>query len=509
MAPKRRGAPPDEDPALAAARRAAFKEESRRLAEAQSSRPVYGPESAVAPPLTPLERRAGAAAGSASAARLAQVVGSGRPICVTGATGYVAGHIVKRLLAAGHTVHGTCRNPEDARSTAHLRALPGAGERLVLFRADLLRDSDGVAFDDALRGCGALIHTASPYTVSVGSRREADRMIATAEQGTEVVLRAAQRCATVERVVLTASSVTVFGDATERGKGHVFTDADWNLIADRDRYPYYYSKVAAERRAWAIEAEVRAGAAGGGGGGGSSAGAAGAAAAPPAAAAAGRSSSGGGGGGGGAAASSSWNLVTVHPPAVWGPPISARLDGESVEQAIDLLNGRLWPWAPQLGVGVVDARDAALAHCAAALAPHATGRYLINGQSAELMSYAARLLRRAYPTHLVPILTKPPKLPLLLFGPLLGLPRPMTRALYRKVPQIDASRAAGDLGLRDYIPLDDTILDMAAAVVARGMVRKLPFARRGVGKIALCVWLPVALALVLLVVVLVRRPVVG
>ena len=25
-------------------------------------------------------------------------------VCVTGATGYVAGHIVRRLLAAGHTV---------------------------------------------------------------------------------------------------------------------------------------------------------------------------------------------------------------------------------------------------------------------------------------------------------------------------------------------------------------------------------------------------------------------
>jgi hypothetical protein len=27
-------------------------------------------------------------------------------VCVTGATGYVAGHIVARLLAAGHTVRG-------------------------------------------------------------------------------------------------------------------------------------------------------------------------------------------------------------------------------------------------------------------------------------------------------------------------------------------------------------------------------------------------------------------
>jgi nucleoside-diphosphate-sugar epimerase len=474
---------PDADDPAAAQRRAAFKEESRRLASAQKDRPVYGPESPLAPPLTPLERRAGTAAGSASAARLAQVVGSGRPICVTGATGYVAGHIVKRLLAAGHTVHGTCRSPDDLRSTEHLLALPGAKERLTLFRADLLRDADGAAFDAALRGCGVLIHTASPYQVDVRSRREAERMIATAVQGTETVLKAAARCPTIERVVVTASSVTVFGDAHERGKGHVFTDADWNTIADRDHFPYYYSKVAAERRAWAIAEEVKKAAGGGGSGDG-----------------------GGGSGGGGQQQPqpASWNLVTVHPPAVWGPPISSRRDGESVEQVLDLLSGKLWPWAPQLGVGVVDARDAALAHCAAALSPRATGRYLINAESCELMSHAARLLRRTYPGKPVPVLTKPPRTPLLLFGPLLGLPRPMTRALYRKVPQIDASRAAEDLALREYIPLDETILDMAAAVVARGMVRKPAFAQTAVGRMALFVGAPVLSVLLLLLAAMVR-----
>jgi nucleoside-diphosphate-sugar epimerase len=474
---KKRAAADADDPA-AAARRAAFKEESRRLAAAQQDRPVYGPDSPLAPPLTPLERRAGAAAGSAAAARLAQVVGSGRPICVTGATGYVAGHIVKRLLAAGHTVHGTCRNPDDARATEHLLALPGAGEgRLALFRADLLRDADGAAFDAALRGCGALIHTASPYQVSVRSRREADAMIDTAVRGTDTVLRAAARCPTVERVVVTASSVTVFGDAHERGRGHVFTDADWNTIADRDRFPYYFSKVAAERRAWAIADEVekaadRAAASGGA-----------------------RAAAAAGSGGGANSAPPRWNLVTVHPPAVWGPPLSTRRDGESVEQAIDLLSGKLWPWAPQLGVGVVDARDAAVAHVAAALAPSARGRYLVNARSCELMSYAARLLARAYPARPVPPLTKPPITPLLLFGPLVGLPRPMTRALYRKVPAIDASRAAEDLALREYIALDDTILDMAAAVVARGMVVKPPLFERAVARVVVFVWVPVLLTL--------------
>lgn len=54
-------------------------------------------------------------------------------VAVTGATGYIAGALVARLLAAGHTVHGTVRDPGSAKCD-HLRAMAGAGERLKLFK---------------------------------------------------------------------------------------------------------------------------------------------------------------------------------------------------------------------------------------------------------------------------------------------------------------------------------------------------------------------------------------
>jgi hypothetical protein len=85
-------------------------------------------------------------------------------ICVTGATGYLAGHIVQRLLAAGHVVHGTARQPNSSSSTKHLLAMPGAAERLKLFKADLLQPE---AFDAAVAGCDVVIHTASPYLIKV------------------------------------------------------------------------------------------------------------------------------------------------------------------------------------------------------------------------------------------------------------------------------------------------------------------------------------------------------
>jgi len=55
-------------------------------------------------------------------------------VAVTGASGYLAGTIVRRLLAAGHTVHGTVRDPAITGKVAHLWDMPGAGERLKLFK---------------------------------------------------------------------------------------------------------------------------------------------------------------------------------------------------------------------------------------------------------------------------------------------------------------------------------------------------------------------------------------
>ena len=55
-------------------------------------------------------------------------------VCVTGATGYIATAIISRLLAAGHTVHGTARADPASPRLQPLRELPGAEGRLKLFQ---------------------------------------------------------------------------------------------------------------------------------------------------------------------------------------------------------------------------------------------------------------------------------------------------------------------------------------------------------------------------------------
>ncbi len=89
------------------------------------------------------------------------IIDTSSPVMVTGATGYVAGHVVERLLQAGCTVHAAVRDPNDAKKLAHLKALDTrTSGSLRFFAADLLKHG---SYADAMQGCGTVFHTASPF----------------------------------------------------------------------------------------------------------------------------------------------------------------------------------------------------------------------------------------------------------------------------------------------------------------------------------------------------------
>ena len=119
------------------------------------------------------------------------------PICVTGGSGFLGSWCIKLLLEDGHTVHTTTRS---AKKAAFLMDLPGAPDRLKMFEGvDLL--SPG-AFDAAIAGCEAVLHTASPFYMKGGSE---EKLVKPAVEGTQNVLSSCYKLG-VKKVALTSST---------------------------------------------------------------------------------------------------------------------------------------------------------------------------------------------------------------------------------------------------------------------------------------------------------------
>ena len=69
--------------------------------------------------------------------------------------------------------------------------------------------------------------------------QELETVIGPAVSGVENVLMAVNKTPLVQRVVLTSSVAAVVGDHWEKGRDHVYTEADWNQTATQTFLPYH------------------------------------------------------------------------------------------------------------------------------------------------------------------------------------------------------------------------------------------------------------------------------
>ncbi len=341
------------------------------------------------------------------------------PVMVTGATGYVAGWLVKKLLDEAHTVHATVRDPQDPAKLRFLNALAdGSPGSIRYFRADLLEPG---SYAEAMKGCELAFHTASPFRIGV--KDPVKELIEPAQLGTRNVLEQANQTPSVKRVVVTSSCAAIGGDNADlRKTPHgVFTEEVWNTSSSLEHQPYSYSKTLAEREAWAIHGRQ-----------------------------------------------DRWDLVTVNPSLVLGPGINPDGTSESFTILRQLGDGTMKAGVPRWGFGIVDVRDLADVHYRAGFTPAAQGRYIASGHDSDLADVAALLRKHFGDRYPIPARTLPKWL-VWLVGPLAN--RAMTRKVIRRnlgLPWIgDNGKGVRELGLT-YRPLETTVIDFFLQMADQG-----------------------------------------
>ena len=267
-------------------------------------------------------------------------------VLVTGATGFIAGHVLLQLLEAGHEVRGTARSASSAaRLNETLSKYAGRPIAIDLVAANLERD-DGWA--EAVAGMDFVQHVASPFPSGVP--KDPNELIRPATDGALRVLKAS-RAAGVKRVVMTSSMAAIaYGWGENRPA--VLTEEHWSNPDNlKDNTAYTRSKTIAERAAWDyVNGEGKG-----------------------------------------------LELAVINPAAVLGPVMSGDLSA-SLELLTMPLSGKI-PAVPRIGFGIVDVRDVAAAQVAAMTVPGAAGERFLVSQPFMWFSDVADVLREAFPAY--------------------------------------------------------------------------------------------------------------
>jgi nucleoside-diphosphate-sugar epimerase len=345
-----------------------------------------------------------------------------KPVLVTGGAGYVASWIIKKLLEQGSVVNATVRDPSNIQKIGHITALAEASDgQLKLFKSDLL---DRGSFDEAMRDCELVIHTASPFFVT-GIKDPQAQLIRPAREGTRNVLQSANRTATVKRVVVTSSVVAVYGDNADiaLAPGGVFTETEWNVTSSSAHQPYAYSKTIAEEEAWAIANEQN-----------------------------------------------QWDLLTINPGWILGPSVSKRRDSLSINTMVQLGDGTFKTGVPELHNGMVDVRDVASAHIKAGYTPQASGRHIVVSGEARLLDIA-NVLRKHFGDGYPFPRRQVPKFVFSLIAPMMGYSRKYVSRNVGIPIKFDNSYSKTDLGM-SYISVEQTVEDHFQQILDDGLLDK-------------------------------------
>ncbi len=152
-------------------------------------------------------------------------------IAITGATGFLGGQLVERLVSAGHAVTALARGEAPKLTRCGVRVVQG-------------ELPDSAAAERLVDGAEALVHLAGRVSRDPADGPAMYRLHVEGSRG----LFAAARAAKVPRVLLASSSGTIGVSKEER----VATEADDYPIETVGRWPYYLSKIYEEKLALSL-----------------------------------------------------------------------------------------------------------------------------------------------------------------------------------------------------------------------------------------------------------------
>ncbi|KAL7805223.1 hypothetical protein V8C44DRAFT_341200 [Trichoderma aethiopicum] len=336
-------------------------------------------------------------------------------ILVTGGSGFVASHLILKLLQDGHTVRATLRSLSKEQ---HVRsALQKAGaanlDRLSFHVADLTEDK---GWAEAIEGCSFVHHVASPFPGHAVT--DENELIGPAREGTLRVLRAA-RDAHVKRVIFTSSFAAIGYGYKDRQEP--FTETDWSIMEGLPAY--HKSKALAEKAAWEfIEAE-----------------------------------------------GSDLELCVINPVGIFGPLISNDMSA-SVDLVKKLMDGSI-SRCPKTYFNIVDVRDLADLHIRGMLDPAAKNERFIascDGRPLALID-VARIISQGRPDKAKKVPTG--ELP----SWVVKLAAIFSPAARQMVPVLDVVRPINNEKARNVLgwtprSAEDTIIDTVDSLVEHGIV---------------------------------------
>ena len=265
-------------------------------------------------------------------------------VCVTGAAGFIASHVIIDLLEDGHVVHATVRDLGDDTKRAHLDVLeeryPG---KLQCFEADLLEPG---SLDAALEGCDALIHTATAVILAAPDPQK--QIIDVAVKGTQNVLDSVARTPSVKRIVMTSSIAAVMSyDQQDK----TYTEDDWCTSDDLRLDPYGMGKTQSERLLWQFVDEH----------------------------------------------ADRVQAVAINPSVVIGPPLAKHHIRSSLSFIRDLV-GWTYPACAPMRLHLVDVGDVSKGHVRALTSDKAVGQRIIFSDRQKSILEISKVLSRQYKT---------------------------------------------------------------------------------------------------------------